>query len=136
MYLFVNIWMIKFTIMFLFWHHTWNFTSKVLYTSKNHNFFKKYTNWAKLSYFWGKYVFWHVEGPSWEISYMNVKKKHIIVNFIIQKLTNKHIFLKKYTDWAILDHVNLEFWFQCRKCAPKWMNCTIRRELLNLYVLV
>ena len=24
----------------------------------------------------------------------------IIVNFIIQKLKNKHIFLKKYTNWA------------------------------------
>ena len=50
-----------------------------------------------------------------------MSKKHIIVNFIIQKLKNKHISLKKYTDWATLGHVtqNLEFWFQCRKCAPK-----------------
>ena len=50
------------------------------------------------------------------------QKKNIIVNFIIQKLKNKHISLKKYTDWAILDHVtqNLEFWFQYRKCAPRW----------------
>ena len=49
------------------------------------------------------------------------QKKNIIVNFVIQKSTNKHISLKKYTDWAILGHVtqNLEFWFQCRKCAPK-----------------
>ncbi len=40
-----------------------------------------------------------------------MSKKHIIVNFIIPKLTNKHISLKKYTDWAILGHVtqNLEF---------------------------
>ena len=40
-----------------------------------------------------------------------MSKKHIIVSFIIQKLINKHISLKKYTDWAILGHVtqNLEF---------------------------
>ena len=52
-----------------------------------------------------------------------MSKKHKILNFIIQKLKNKHIFLKKYTDWAILGHVtqNLEFWFQCRKCAP-WIS--------------
>ena len=38
-------------------------------------------------------------------------KKHIIVNFIIQRLKNKHISIKKYTDWAILGHVtqNSEF---------------------------
>ena len=100
--------------------HTWNFSTKVLYMSKKHISLKKYTNWAKLSHFWGKCVFWHVEDLSWEISCMNVKKRNIIVNFIIQKLKNKHISLKKYTDWAILGHVtqNLEFWFQCRKCAP------------------
>ena len=42
-----------------------------------------------------------------------MSKKHIIVNFIIQKLKNKHIFLKKYTDWANLGHVtqNLELDF-------------------------
>ena len=41
------------------------------------------------------------------------QKNNIIVNFIIQKLKNKHISLKKYTDWAILGHVtqNLEFYF-------------------------
>ena len=53
------------------------------------------------------------------------------MNSIIQKLNNKHNSLKKYTDWAILGHVtqNLEFWFQCRKCAPKiiFSNvCTLR----------
>ena len=71
MCLFFNFWMIKFTIMCFFDIHTWNFSSKVLYMSKNHNSFKKYTNWAKLSYFWGKCVFW----LSWEISCMNVKKR-------------------------------------------------------------
>ena len=76
MCLFFNFWMIKFTIMCFFDIHTWNFSSKVLYMSKNHNSFKKYTNWAKLSHFWGKCVFWHVEDLSWEISCMNVKKKH------------------------------------------------------------
>ena len=52
------------------------------------------------------------------------QKKNIIVNFIIQKLKNKHISIKKYTDWAILGHVKqyLEFWFQCRKGAPKIHN--------------
>ena len=64
MCLFFNFWMIKFTIMCFFDIHTWNFSSKVLYMSKNHNSFKKYTNWAKLSHFWGKCVFWHVEDPS------------------------------------------------------------------------
>ena len=76
MCLFFNFWMIKFTIMCFFDIHTWNFSSKVLYMSKNHNSFKKYTNWAKLSHFWGKCVFWHVEDLSWEISCMNVKKTH------------------------------------------------------------
>ena len=33
----------------------------------------------------------------------------MIVNFITQKLKNKHIFLKKYTDWAILGHVIQDF---------------------------
>ena len=70
MCLFFNFWMIKFTIMCFFDIHTWNFSSKVLYMSKNHNSFKKYTNWAKLSHFWGKCVFWHVEDLSWEISCM------------------------------------------------------------------
>ena len=119
MCLFFNFWMIKFTIMCFFDIHSWNFSSKVLYMSKNHNSFKKYTNWAKLSHFWGKCFFWHVEDLRWEISCMNVKK-NIVVIFIIQKLKIKHISLKKYTDWAILGYVtqNLEFWFQ-RKCAPK-----------------
>jgi hypothetical protein len=72
-----------------------------------------------LSHFWGKCVFWHVEDLSWEISYMN-DKKNIIVNFIIQKLKNKDISLKKYTDWAILGHVtqNLEFTSWTTSCEP------------------
>ena len=38
-------------------------------------------------------------------------QKNITVNFTIQKLINKHISLKQYTNWAILGHVtqNLEF---------------------------
>ena len=76
MCLFFNFWMIKFTIMCFFDIHTWNFSSKVLYMSKNHNSFKKYTNWAKLSHFWGKCVFWHVEDLRCEISCMNVRKTH------------------------------------------------------------
>ena len=46
-----------------------------------------------------------------EISQQLHVKKNIIVNFIIQKLKNKHISLKKYTDGEILGHVtqNLEF---------------------------
>jgi hypothetical protein len=55
--LFFNFWMIKFTIMCFFDIHRWNFSTKVLYMSKNHNSFKKYTNWAKLSHFWRKGVF-------------------------------------------------------------------------------
>ena len=76
MCLFFNSLMTKFTIMCFFEIHAWNFSSKVLYMSKNHNSFKKYTNWAKLSHFWGKCVFWHVEDLSWEISCMDVKKTH------------------------------------------------------------
>ena len=37
------------------------------------------------------------------------QKEHIIVNFIILKLKNKHISLKKYADWAILGHVTQNF---------------------------
>jgi hypothetical protein len=50
---------------------------------------------------------------------MNVKK-NIIVNFNIQKLNNKHISLKKYTNWAILGHVtqNLEFTSWTTSCEP------------------
>ena len=48
-------------------------------------------------------------------------KKNIIVNFTIQKLKNKHISLKKYTNWAILGHVtqNLEFTSWTTSCEPK-----------------
>ena len=46
--------------------------------------------------------FWRVADLSWEISCENVKKTQIFVNFTIQKLKNKHISLKKYTNWAIL----------------------------------
>ena len=44
----------------------------------------------------------------------------IIVNFIIQKLKNKYIYLKKYTHWAILGHVtqNLEFTSCTPSCEP------------------
>ena len=38
-----------------------------------------------------------------------MSEKHIIVNFIILKLKNKHISLKKYADWAILGHVTQNF---------------------------
>ena len=37
----------------------------------------------------------------------NYVKQNIIVNFIIQKLKNKHTFLKKYTNWAILSFLVL-----------------------------
>ena len=86
---------------------------------KKNTSFKKYTNWAKLSHFWGKCVFWHVEDLSWEISCMNVKK-NIIVNFTIQKLKNKHISLKKYTNWAMLSPVtqDLEFTSWPASCGP------------------
>ena len=76
MCLIVNFWMLKFTIMFFFDIHAWNFSTKVLYMSKKHNSLKKYTNWAKLSHFWGKWFFWHVEDLSWKISCVNVKKTH------------------------------------------------------------
>ena len=78
--------------------------------------FKKYTNWAKLSHFWRKAVFWHVEDLSWEISCVNIKE-NIIVNFIIQKLKSKYTFLKRYTNWAMLSH--LEFSCETRKWRPK-----------------
>ena len=50
-----------------------------------------------------------------------MSKKNIIVNFTIQKLKNKHISLKKYTNWAILGHVtqNLEFTSRTTSCEPK-----------------
>jgi hypothetical protein len=49
-----------------------------------------------------------------------MSKKNSIVNFIIQKLKNKHISLKKYTDWAILGHVtqDLEFTSWTTSCEP------------------
>ena len=42
------------------------------------------------------------------------------MNSIIQKLKNKHISLKKYTDWAILGHVtqNLELTSLTTSCEP------------------
>ena len=44
--------------------------------------------------------------------FLNVKihnyvKKHIIVNFIIQKLKSKHTSLKKYKNWAKLIYFSL-----------------------------
>ena len=38
-----------------------------------------------------------------------MSKKHIVVNFIIQKLKCEHIFLKKYTNCAKLSHVTQYF---------------------------
>ena len=37
----------------------------------------------------------------------NYVKQNIIVNVIIQQLKNKHIFLKKYTNWAKLSSLVL-----------------------------
>ena len=91
-----------------------NLSTKVLYMSKN----TLSSSFAQFVHFLKELWFFDL---SWEISCVNVKK-HIIVIFVIQKLENKYISLKKYTDWAILGHVteNLEFWFQRRKCAPMY----------------
>ena len=42
-----------------------------------------------------------------------MSKKNIVVNFIIEKLKSKHIYLKKYTNWAILGHVTQNLEFSC-----------------------
>ena len=63
------------------------------------------------------YIFWRNLDERFHVW---MSKRHIIVNFVIQKLKNKHISLKKYTDWAILGHVtqNLEFWNSVQKMCP------------------
>ena len=113
MCLFLIFWIIKFTIMcFLTFTHVISYLrsstcQKITIPSKN----KK---WSKLI----QVCFLTCRGPYLR-NVMHLCQK--IVNFIIHKLKNKHISLKKCTDWAILGHVtqNLEFWFQCRKCAPE-----------------
>ena len=112
-----NFWMVKFTIMFFFYIHAWNFSTKVLYTSKN-TLSSKMTQFCSVCIFFeGSVCFWHVHDLSWEISCLNVKKKHNY-EIIIQKLKNS---LKKYTNWAILGHgtQNLEFSSWTTSFGPK-----------------
>ena len=72
-----------------------------------------FLHWNQNSKFW---VTW----PKWldRKKLQMIKKRHIL---LFPKITyDIGFFHKKYTDWAILGHVtqDLEFWFQCRKCAP------------------
>ena len=76
--------------------HAWNLGPLHV---KKHTFLKNDLVLFSLYIFEESVFFWHVEDLSWEISFVNVKI-NIIVNFIIQKLKNKHTFLKKYTIWA------------------------------------
>ena len=86
-----NFWMIKFTIMFFFDIHAWNFSTKVLYMSKKHTSLKNDLVLLSLYIFWEKYVFLTC---SCEISFVNVKKKHNC-EFYHSKIENQTHFPQK-----------------------------------------
>ena len=50
---------------------------------------------SQFVYFWGKCGFFSILNDKMH----NYVKHNLTVNFIIQKLKNKHIFLKKYINW-------------------------------------
>ena len=81
------------------WHNC------AFYHSKTFTFLKIYTNWkvmfscrgipqlSQFVYFLRKMCLF------FNFRIMKLTVMHITVHFIIQKLKNKHIFLKKYTNW-------------------------------------
>ena len=72
-----NFWMIEFKIICFFDIHSRNFSSNMANLDR-HDIFC-------LLVFWRNCVFWYVEDLRWKLSCVNVKTKHIIVNFFPSK---------------------------------------------------